>query len=211
MAPVARFPILPTMKHLALMLSLTATPVLATPEYILPTLFDVTGVSADDVLNVRAEPSASAGILSTLPPDARGIEVVEERRGWGRINTAEASGWVSMRYLTYRVDVWQDGAMPAGFRCYGTEPFWDARVDGGSLVIGRPDDPETRLPVTATLSTGMFRDPARAVMADGVTLVATPAICSDGMSDRIYGLRASLAIADQQRLLSGCCTIQPAD
>ncbi|MDO5705498.1 MAG: SH3 domain-containing protein [Paracoccus sp. (in: a-proteobacteria)] len=211
MPPPADNAILCTMKHIALILMMTATPALATPEYVLPTLFDVTGVAADDVLNVRAEPTAQAEILSTLQPGATRIEVVQEQDGWGRVNTGEGSGWVSMRYLNYRTDVWQDGRLPDGFRCYGTEPFWDARVSGGDLVIGMPDVPETRLPVSDILGSGYFRDPAKAVMAAGATLTATPAICSDGMSDQLFGLRADLAISGQDRLLSGCCTIQPAD
>lgn len=195
---------------LALTLAL-AGPAAATQEYILPTLFDVAGVAAGDVLNIRAEPNAQATIIGTLAPDARRIEVVEERRGWGRVNTAEASGWVSMRYLAYRTDVWQPGALPAGFRCLGTEPFWDATPEAGDLVLRSPEDQAgDRRPVQTVLDTGIFRDPARVVVARDVTLFAQPQICSDGMSDRLFGLSATIVLhGDQPRLLSGCCTIQP--
>ena len=195
---------------LALTLALSS-PALATQEYILPTLFDVSGVSPDDVLNIRAEPNASAPIIGTLAPDAEGIEVVEERRGWGRVNTAGQSGWVSLRYLSYRTDVWQPGALPPGFRCLGTEPFWDARQEGGDLVLRSPDDQAgDARPVQAVLDSGIFRDPARVVVAQDMTLFSHPQICSDGMSDRIYGLTATLVIHGQQpRMLSGCCLIQP--
>ena len=57
-----------------------AGPAAATQEYILPTLFDVTGVRPDDVLNVRAMPDASSSILSELPHDAKGVEVVDRHR-----------------------------------------------------------------------------------------------------------------------------------
>ncbi|MDO5611962.1 MAG: SH3 domain-containing protein [Paracoccus sp. (in: a-proteobacteria)] len=199
------------MKHIALILMMTATPALATPEYVLPTLFDVSGVAADDVLNVRAAPSAQAEILATLRPDATGIEVVQEQDGWGRVNAGETSGWVAMRYMSYRTDVWDGAALPDGFRCFGTEPFWDARVSDGALVIGTPDATDRSLPVSDLLATGWFRDPTRVVLAQGASLTASPAICSDGMSDRLFGLRADLAISGQERLLSGCCTIQPAN
>lgn len=195
---------------LALMLALSG-PALATPEYILPTLFDVSGVAADDVLNIRAMPDASAPVIGTLPPDARRIEVVEERRGWARVNTAEGSGWVSARYLAYRSDVWQPGALPAAFRCLGTEPFWDAKLEGADLVLRSPEDQAgDRRPVQAVLDTGLFRDPARVVVARDMTLFSQPRICSDGMSDRLFGLSATLVIhGASPRLLSGCCTIQP--
>ena len=188
-----------------------AGPAAATQEYILPTLFDVAGVASDDVLNIRAEPTASSAIIGTLAPDAQRIEVVEERRGWARINTAEGTGWVSARYLSYRVDVWEPGELPPAFRCLGTEPFWDAKVEGGDLVLRSPDDQGgDRRPVQGVLDTGVFRDPARVVVARDMTLFSHPQICSDGMSDRLFGLAATLVLhGDQPRLLSGCCTIQP--
>ena len=195
---------------LALILAL-AGPALATQEYILPTLFDVAGVAANDVLNIRAEPDAGASVIGTLAPDATGIEVVEERRGWGRVNTAESSGWVSMRFLTYRTDVWEPGELPAGFRCLGTEPFWDAKREAGNLVLRSPEDQAgDARPVQGVLDTGVFRDPSRVVVAQDMTLFAHPQVCSDGMSDRLYGLSATLVLhGNQPRMLSGCCSIQP--
>lgn len=195
---------------LALTLAL-ATPAMATQEYILPTLFDVSGVAADDVLNIRAEPNASSAIIGTLAADASRIEVVEERRGWARVNAGEGSGWVSARYLSYRTDVWQPGELPAGFRCLGTEPFWDAKVEEGDLILRTPEDQAgDRSPVQAVLDTGVFRDPARVTVARDMTLFSQPQICSDGMSDRLFGLSATLVLhGDQPRMLSGCCTIKP--
>ncbi|WP_405402222.1 COG3650 family protein [Paracoccus sp. Ld10] len=194
---------------LALMLALSG-PALATQEYILPSLFDVARVAADDVLNIRADPDASAPIIGALAFDATRIEVVEQGGGWSRVNTAEGSGWVSDRYLDYRVDVWQDGTLPAGFQCFGTEPFWAVIPQGDTVVLGTPDVPEDTRPVQAVLSTGIFRDPTRAVVADGLTLTAIPQLCSDGMSGRLFGLRAHVVIhGDAPRMLSGCCSIQP--
>lgn len=198
------------MLRIAVALTLAlAGPAAATQEYILPTLFDVAGVAADDVLNIRAEPSADAPIIGTLAPDAIRIEVVEERRGWARVNTAERSGWVSSRYLNYRTDVWEDGALPSSFRCFGTEPFWSLSVDQGKAALSRPGETDAVRDATA-LSTGIFRDPTRAVTAGDMTLTAVPQICSDGMSDRLYGLHALLVLkGGEPRLLSGCCSIQP--
>ncbi len=198
------------MLRAALVVLLLAGPAHATQEYILPTLFDVTGVAADDVLNLRERPDASAPIIGALAPDATHIEVVEERRGWGRVNAGERSGWVSLRFLAYRTDVWQDGALPRGFSCHGTEPFWNVATDGGDLVLDGVDLPAQRHDIGAILGTGVFRDPMRAVLADDLTLIATPQICSDGMSDRLFGLRASLIRhGSSPQLLSGCCSIQP--
>ncbi len=195
---------------LSLALALAGLPAHATQEYILPTLFDVTGVAGDDVLNTRDTPSAKAAIIGTLAPDQTRIEVVEERNGWARVNSAERSGWVNMRYLSYRTDVWEAEKLPASFRCHGTEPFWGLSVEQGQAVLDGPDMAATPRPLQAVLGGDIFRDPTRAVLAEGLTASVVPQICSDGMSDKLYGLRASVVLTgDQPRLLQGCCSIQP--
>ncbi|MCF3974398.1 SH3 domain-containing protein [Paracoccus salsus] len=198
------------MLRAALVVMMLAGPAHATQEYMLPTLFDVAGVASDDVLNIRQRPDARAPIIGRLAADATGIEVVDQTSGWGRVNTGETSGWVSLRYLAYRTDVWREGALPGGFRCFGTEPFWDVRLQDGDLVLSGVEIAEQRHTATAVLGTGVFRDPTRAVVADAVTLVSTPQLCSDGMSERQFGLRATLIRHGKApQLMSGCCAIQP--
>jgi hypothetical protein len=70
----------------------------------LPALFRVTGVAANDVLNIRAEPSARAAIIGSFRPDAGGIEVVALSADgrWGLVNSGEQAGWSSMRYLMHQ-------------------------------------------------------------------------------------------------------------
>lgn len=205
------------MRHLlAFCLCLAAAgPALATPKYVLPTLFDVSGVSAGDRLNIRDRPSASGAVIGTLAPDATGVEVVAERNGWAMVNTAERAGWVNARYLAYRTDVWTAGALPATLNCLGTEPFWALRQVGSRMVF---ETPGTSRPLDrrAVLDDGRFRSPVRAVVAgDGngrMTAVIQPAQCSDGMSDRVYGLSAVLVFdgaGQRSQMLSGCCRITP--
>ena len=205
------------MIRLATLLFWLAAPAWATQEYILPTLFDVTGVAAGDVLNIRAEPEGGADIIGHLPPEAERVEVVAHDRSgrWGQVNAGERAGWVAMRYLTYRTDVWEDGRLPAGLRCLGTEPFWAFRSEREALVLERPDAPALRTPMAAVLGNGVPRHPLRAVIAEGggrrLTAALTPQACSDGMSDRAYGLAATLVLegADGPELLVGCCSVAP--
>lgn len=195
---------------LALSLGLLALPAQATQEYILPTLFDVTGVAADDVLNIRETPSAKAPIIGSFAPDRTRIEVVEEQDGWARVNSEERSGWVAMRYLTYRTDVWGDDNLPDGFSCYGTEPFWSLSVAEGQVIYSDPETPESRHPIRKTLASVGFRDPTRAILTDGLIVSVVPQQCWDGMSDSQFGLRASVIMQDKSTyLLQGCCSIQP--
>lgn len=201
-----------------------AAPAAATQECILPTLFDVTGVASDDLLNIRARPEAGSPVIGTLAPDAERIEVVAHDRSgaWAQVNTDERSGWVALRYLAYRTDVWEEGALPETLRCFGTEPFWTLRPEARRLVLSRPGAEDRRFVPEAVLGTGAFRDPRRAVTATPPAaeageargmLVATivPKACSDGMSSRAYGLDASVVLTGDgdARLLTGCCSIAP--
>lgn len=193
---------------------LAAGPAAATQEYILPTLFDVAGVAADDVLNVRAGPGTGHEVVGTLAPDATGIEVVahSEDGRWGRVNVGERSGWASLAYLAYRTDVWTDGELPDGLRCLGTEPFWALEFSDGSLVWSTPET-ERSLPLETVLSSGTFRSPRRVFSgtdeAGRLLTSMVPMACSDGMSDRAFGLDATVVIEgdDSSRMLTGCCTI----
>ena len=212
------FPRLAVAKGLVLGLFLVvASPAAATQEYILPTLFDVTGVAANDVLNIRAAPNASATIIGTLSPRARDIEVVgyDETGRWARINTGERSGWAALRYLAYQVDVWTPGTLPPTLHCLGNEPFWSFRPRGDNVVFSTPDAPKGVMRIEQVLATGVFRDPRRSVTAQGengrMTAVMVPMACSDGMSDRSYGLDVTVILEGrgEPQMLTGCCSIAP--
>ena len=199
------------------MLIAAATSAAATQEYILPTLFDVTGVAADDVLNVRAAPAAHAEIVGTLSPDARDIEVVahDDTGQWAQVNTGERSGWVALRFLAYQVDVWPPEGLPQSLHCLGTEPFWSFRPGDGAILFSTPEMQDSSLRIAQVMSTGVFRDPRRTVTALGedlaMTAVIVPMACSDGMSDRAYGLDVTAILEEKgtPRLLTGCCSIAP--
>ncbi|MDM7255952.1 MAG: SH3 domain-containing protein [Paracoccus sp. (in: a-proteobacteria)] len=196
------------MRALILSLALLAAPAHATPEYQFPGLFDVTGVAAADVLNLRDRPDARAEIIGSLAPDARNIEVVAQADGWARVNLTEASGWVSMRFLSYHPDIWRDD-LPASLGCFGTEPFWSIGQSRTGLLFSTPEAQRDFGPAKVLRSENSTA-PQRAVIAGAMTLVITPGACSDGMSDRAFGLQA-LAImgGDVPRLLTGCCSVQP--
>lgn len=203
------------LKRMILMAMLAAGPAAATQEYVLPTLFDVSGVAAGDVLNIRETPSGRAAIIGTLAPDAEGIEVVgtDPSGRWGQVNTGERSGWVSMRFLNYRTDVWEEGAVPTGMVCAGTEPFWSFRIEGGSLIW---QDPEQKISMSGVQirDRGFFRDPRRGLFVEDdhniIAATITPAQCSDGMSDMAFGLETTVLMQSRSepvRMYSGCCSI----
>lgn len=192
-----------------------AAPAVATQEYILPTLFDVTGVAANDVLNIRAAPNAGAEIIGTLEPNARDIEVVghDATGQWARINTGERTGWAALRFLSYQVDVWTPGTLPQTLQCVGNEPFWLFRPQGDDVVFSTPDRPGAVMRIERLVSSGIFRDPRRSLSVQSesrrMTAVIVPMACSDGMSDRSYRLDVTLILeeGDEAQMLTGCCSI----
>lgn len=179
----------------------------------LPSRFDVTGVAGGDALNVRAEPTIAAPVLATLAADARGVEVVavDPSGRWGRVNAGEGSGWVALRYLREEPGVWQAGALPSGLRCFGTEPFWSLVPEGRTARIDRPEGSASF--ALEALDLGLSADARRALLLRSETAAATatitPEVCSDGMSDRLFGLAVLVVVEDTDapRLLSGCCSI----
>lgn len=200
---------------LALCAALAGTPALATQDAF-PALYSVKDVASNDVLNIRAEPDAKAEIIASLPWDARDIEVVElaPRADWGRVNVGEGSGWVSLRFMRRHPGQFF-GAFPEIARCAGTEPFWGLSRDGKGYSFSAPDAPKVRFEATWQGSSLGRRDrhamTLRGGRADGTAVISYQA-CTDGMSDRRYGLSMDLILEggpDGPALYSGCCTLQP--
>jgi uncharacterized membrane protein len=196
---------------LVLLLAL-AGPALATQNR-WPALFDVTGVAADDVLNIRTQPDAGAEKIGAFAPDATGIEVIapNERQDWGLVNVDGRTGWASLHYLARQPGQWL-GAPIETVRCAGTEPFWSLTRDGDAVTWSTPEI-ETSGAVTTALDTISRRDISGVLyrLETGARdhLAMTLDRCSDGMSDHAYGIRAILTrdLDGTPEMLGGCCSL----
>lgn len=202
------------MRAALLSLCLFLIPALAMAQG-LPALFDVTGVADKDTLNVRTGPSTEFDILAKLPPDATGIEVVDTDNGgeWGLVNIDGESGWVSLHYMVRQPGQPETGLAPH-LACSGTEPFWSF-----TLTPDRKAEMQ-RLETTISFADVLIvpsenRPDRHALFADGGDTVVTAMIgrnqCSDGMSDRAYGLGIDLLVTDKKavKVYSGCCSVSP--
>jgi len=186
-----------------------AAPALATQDG-WPAIHDVTGVAADDMLNIRERPDASSPVVGRLAPDAT-VEVIRpnDRLTWGLVNAGERTGWVSLRYLARRPGQW-DGAFPEIASCFGTEPFWSLARDGDAMTFSTPEGSEDMTITTRSGSENRrdsFHMIATGAGGPAVAILQTEA-CSDGMSDREFGISVQFLIGFEEgaRQLSGCCT-----
>ncbi|HYW16572.1 MAG TPA: hypothetical protein VE891_10535 [Allosphingosinicella sp.] len=99
----------------------------------------------------------------------------------------------------------QDGkALPAAaFRALGTEPFWNARVEGRCVTYSHPEDQKgTRIWARFTPARGGGTWSGSLEGKRFELRIRPGAGCSDGMSDRSYPLAAELVAGGERR--QGC-------
>jgi uncharacterized membrane protein len=181
----------------------------------LPATFQVAGVAEGDVLNIRAEPSAGSAIVGTIGPYGFGVEVLRlsDDGKWGLVGLPEGNGWVAMRYLR-PAPATDPALVPRPLTCHGTEPFWTLGLFPKGAEWTTPDTPRTDLTVS---SEGVAPEGYLIRAEEGPTrvfhLIIGRGFCSDGMSDREFGLEARLFLEspDGNRLLQGCCTLDHRD
>ncbi|MBF9029351.1 SH3 domain-containing protein [Rhodobacterales bacterium HKCCE3408] len=199
------------MKQLLLMLLMLAAPAAAQD---LPALYDVTGVASDDALNVRSGPGTEFDVIGTLAPGATGVEAVaaDPDSGWLQVSMGEMSGWASPAFLTRTGPDW-DAGLPASYTCSGTEPFWSLVTGPGEANLGGPAFTVLLRPSWSGTAAGRLPYEFGAIWTSGSRMGLSGVIrreeCSDGMSDRVYGMSVVLIRHDTPapQALSGCCTL----
>jgi uncharacterized membrane protein len=174
-----------------------------------PASYRVTGVAADDELNIRAAPDAGAALLGSYAPTRANVEVLalSDDGAWAQVPLPEGAGWVALRFLAPMPAA---EGIPRPLTCLGTEPFWSVSLQGTGA---RYATPEADLPLILQSE----------VVADDGFLLATSdendwqrtaiiarAACSDGMSDRPFGLTYTGFVAGPGGMAfveRGCCTL----
>jgi uncharacterized membrane protein len=175
-----------------------------------PAAYAVTGVASNDVLNVRARPDAGSAIIGSLAPDATGVEVLAVTGNWALVNSGEGAGYASLRYLEREPGPgWS--ALQSPLTCLGTEPFWSLEIDpeaGTTRYLTPEDQSPPAEPITALWPAEPWARSAAVGLSDGVA-VLTGAECSDGMSDRAFGIAVDLFRSGPEGAsrASGCCRL----
>jgi len=206
-----------SMKSLSLLLallSLLSLPLMAQEDAFYPAYHRVAGVAADDVLNLRAGPGASREIIGTLAPDASPVVVVGQSADgrWGLVRMEDGAGWASLRYLE-RLPGQDSFRLPLALNCSGTEPFWSldigpqrarySALDGDGADFARAWDGLAQNMRPRQYGLRLVGDRAQ------LHAVITRGICSDGMSDRVYGFSISAILGGSAGpgIVTGCCAL----
>lgn len=176
-----------------------------------PASYSVKGVAANDVLNIRAEPSAKAKVMGKIGPYDLNIEVLElsSDSKWGKVGLPEGNGWVSMTYLDL-ITSDDPYVVQRPLSCMGTEPFWSVSLYPRGAEYNSPDTGAVPMTVTheAVADHGFLIQLEEGPSLNR-TLIVTREGCSDGMSDRAFGFstRMFTEAPDGNMALQGCCTL----
>ncbi len=179
-----------------------------------PSYFQVSGVAANDVLNVRMAPDSSSQVLGSLAPNAGPVEVFRVDGVWAQVALPEGMGWVSGHFLSpVQLQNIGDSALPEGLECGGTEPFWNLVMGNGQLNYSALGADDQSLVIFESGRFSNAGDSLNFVLAQGTGVqmsgIVSNQLCSDGMSDRTYPRRIDLLISspDGTSGLSGCCNV----
>lgn len=164
--------------------------------------YEVTGVSADDVLNIRKIPSASAPKVGEYLPRESGIRIYRRKGNWaltGRYDPQKPDGWVHTRYLKLTAAA---ASLQLPVSCSGTEPFWAIVINTTeSATYSEPDRTPQDFPVSEF---SRSKQNASMLLDVGGGVAIRAGSCSDGMSDNIYPYAVQLRLPDG-RQFNGCC------
>ena len=151
------------MKPLLLALSLLSVSVAPDDAYAQSspeTLYDVTGISAGSVLNVRNGPGTSHTVVATLPPGVTGLRLVECQGsgGWCRIDDGQGiDGWVAARFLEGAPTLPAEPAAPSiapWQSMFSTEVSYRVTGIGANSSLNMRAGPGTGQSVIARLPSG---------------------------------------------------------
>jgi uncharacterized membrane protein len=170
--------------------------------------FEVTGVEAWDVLNIRARPRLNAAIVGGIPPGAGGVEVLgNSPNGWARISYRDRFGYVPRRFLRV-AQGYTPRPLPTQMACHGTEPFWSLALTPGRAVFDNPEAENRSFSISALQTSANRPDVSMAESRSGPlrlsVYIAQARACSNGMSDEEFPYETSIRLSDD-RVFSGCC------
>ena len=181
--------------------------------------YNVTGVAADDYLNVREQPDVKSQIVTRIPFDGSGIRRLDGTNNvdgqlWWRIKWEGKQGWVNKRYLLLpqkKEPTTKNSDSKAALHCGGTEPFWGIKITKQALTFTPMGGEKLNLPIvfnkTSDNNTKIAAIYAKKQGEQVMAILQKVRSCSDGMSDIDYPYSIS-AVINNQQFYSGCCHVK---
>ncbi len=169
--------------------------------------YSVVNVRPGDVLNMRAQPSATARVVATIPHSATGIVLTGRRAtaDWVEVTYQRHRGWVNAHFLGLASGRYE---IPAFLDCTGTEPFWSIRLTPGYAHADLMFAQRRYLFRISRFQQAMNRTDISHLrgIARGanMSLIIRHESCSDGMSDTNYPYSA-IALISGTHTIAGCC------
>lgn len=97
-------------------------------------------------------------------------------------------------------------AMAADLSCSGTEPFWDLKIKGNTVVYNGFFNDETTTTekiISKTDAAGLAEDFAFVIKTPNASATIVTGECSDGMSETVY--EKHIVYKTNDSVLYGCC------
>lgn len=149
--------------------------------------------------------AAGCGKTSEPSPEPTNAAVPMGLSGSGPATaTASATAMPKTARATPASPIGPAPIIPANLQALGTEPFWNARIDGGALTYVTPEDQKGRKTAVERRDTAIGAVFSGKLDGEPLVLTLAKRACSDGMSDRAYPLSAVLTIGSQRRI--GCAS-----
>jgi len=178
----------------------------------LPAVYTVSGVAANDVLWVRAEPTTFSARVDNLAPNVPVVVLGMATDGWVLVSVGQNTGYVNARFLTRGGGVTTSSGLQMNILCRGTEPFWSLDIDQDRTVTytmaGTAAQYSALNQATPSPLTGSY---PYTIAANPVSGVVGQEICSDGMSDIQYPWSILLNAPNEAGVMAtqhGCCTLR---
>lgn len=174
----------------------------------------VTRVADDDVLNMRAEPTAKAAVVYSIPYDATNLLRLDIRKGWVKVHYSGHNGWIYDKYVKESAPVSALNVFGGELFCVGTEPHWNLETQKQIVRLSELDD-DTSLLISSNFRNSVNRTdtwlvslstPERERLLNQA--IIQKQVCSDGMSEEDYPYTIQLLTTYHTKLMSGCCKLK---
>ena len=96
-------------------------------------------------------------------------------------------------------------AVPVKLRALGTEPFWNAQINGETLIYTTPENQKGQSGTVVRRETPGGMEFSGKLGGAAIHLAVTKQTCSDGMSDRSYPFTVVLTLGSDRR--DGCAIL----